>query len=111
MHSKRSRIIIGVVGMLILVGIVAMEITRRSSAPTQSNEPKPVTNECAPENSDKDCYVGLTEEAARARAAARGLNVRIIERDGTMLPMTMDYRKDRLNFALESGHVKSVSEG
>lgn len=101
----------GVVGVLILVGAAAIEITRRSAAPTPSNEPKPVTNECAPENSDKDCYVGLSEEAAKARAAARRLEVRIIERDGEMLPMTMDYRQDRLNFAIENGRVKSVSEG
>ena len=111
MYSKRSRIIIGVVGLLLLGGVVVVEIARRSAISKQSNQSNSVTTECAPENSDKDCYVGLSEEAAKARAAARRLEVRIIERDGEMLPMTMDYRQDRLNFAIENGRVKSVSEG
>ena len=51
---------------------------------------------------------GLDEEAAGEHARAHGGIVRVIERDGQPLPMTMDYREDRVNVAVADGRVTAV---
>jgi hypothetical protein len=55
-----------------------------------------------------DGLVGLDEEAAAAHAAAHGGAVRVIERDGRPLPMTMDFREERMNVAVADGRVAAV---
>jgi hypothetical protein len=52
--------------------------------------------------------VGLDEGAAASHAAEHGGLVRVIERDGQPLPMTMDFRADRMNVVVADGRVTAV---
>jgi hypothetical protein len=52
--------------------------------------------------------VGMDEDAAGAHATAHGASLRVIERDGRSLPMTMDYRESRLNVTVADGRVAAV---
>lgn len=52
--------------------------------------------------------VGLDEDAAASHAAGRGGVVRVIERDGQSLPMTMDFREDRMNVVVADGRITAV---
>ena len=52
--------------------------------------------------------VGMTEEEAGEHAAAHTATVRVVERDGQPLPMTMDYRPDRVNVVVAAGVVAGV---
>jgi len=55
-----------------------------------------------------DGLVGLDEDAAAAHAAEHGGLVRVIERDGQSLPMTMDFREDRMNVVVADGRITAV---
>lgn len=55
--------------------------------------------------------VGLPLETAQALAEGANVPHRVIERDGVLLPRTMDYRPERLNFAVVRGSVVNVSRG
>jgi hypothetical protein len=52
--------------------------------------------------------VGLDETAAAAHAEANGGLVRVIERDGQPLAMTMDFRETRMNVAVAAGLITAV---
>ena len=52
--------------------------------------------------------VGMDEDAASAHAAAHGATVRVVERDGEALPMTIDYRENRLSVVVAGGRVTAV---
>ena len=56
-------------------------------------------------------YLKRTEEEATMIAEKEGFVVRIIERDGKPFMQTMDYRNDRINFAIVRGRVADVSGG
>ena len=56
-------------------------------------------------------FVGLTEEEANAKAIKADLPHRVINRDGQSLPVTRDYRPERLNFTIENGKVTAVTNG
>jgi hypothetical protein len=50
-------------------------------------------------------YVGLSQAAAEAQAAANGLTTRVVGLDGADLVVTMDLRTDRLNLMVFDGIV------
>lgn len=56
-------------------------------------------------------YVGLQEDDAARQAGGDGLVVRIARRDENYFVATRDYRKDRVNFEIESGVVVRVRVG
>ena len=55
--------------------------------------------------------VGMGEEEAAQAAAAAGLAWRVVERDGEMMMLTMDYQPARLNASINSGEVTSCRLG
>jgi len=67
------------------------------------------TNMASKQTSDSQAYVGLTEEAALAKAAKANTPARVVERDGEALPVTMDYVFGRLNFSIKDGVVYKVA--
>lgn len=67
------------------------------------------TNTASKQTSDSQAYVGLTEEAALAKAAKANTPARVVERDGEALPVTMDYVFGRLNFSIKDGVVYKVA--
>jgi hypothetical protein len=56
-------------------------------------------------------YVGLTEEAAVAKAKQAGRRWRVVQRDDQLFPVTRDYRPHRLNFTVKNGKVVNVTSG
>ena len=58
--------------------------------------------------SDEDEYIGLTEEEAMNKAGQENRPARVVERDGDMIPITMDLVHGRLNFSIENGSVYKV---
>jgi len=60
---------------------------------------------------DAASYVGMTLEAAKARADKAGIPSRVVEEDGQSKPVTMDHRPERLNFAVKAGKIIRVTKG
>jgi hypothetical protein len=60
---------------------------------------------------DTSSYLGMTLEAATARADKAEIRWRVVEEDGQSRPVTMDYRPDRLNFVVEKGKIIRVNKG
>ena len=85
---------------------IQMELTlmgSKSKKTKQAERPEENTN--SKQGTDMSDYVGLTEEAAIAKAEKEGRRCRTIKRDGQSFPMTRDYRPDRVNLTVESGKV------
>lgn len=55
-----------------------------------------------------DDYVGLTEEAALAKAKQANVPARVVQRDGKDLAVTMDFAFGRYNFSVKDGKVYKV---
>ena len=55
--------------------------------------------------------IGLTEADATAALTDAGYTVRVVERDGEMFPVTMDYSESRANLVITDGSVTAVSIG
>jgi hypothetical protein len=60
---------------------------------------------------DAASYVGMTLEAAKARAEKAGIPSRVVEENGQSNPVTMDHRPERLNFAVKDGKIIRVTKG
>jgi hypothetical protein len=54
---------------------------------------------------DARSLVGLSEEAARAVAAAHGRTVRVVMRDGVRLDIRLDRRPYRANVHVRDGRI------
>ncbi|MFP3915165.1 MAG: PASTA domain-containing protein [Actinomycetota bacterium] len=68
---------------------------------SETTRPLPGEPVCIDESAEAaPDFVGLTEEDARDLAAERGLDVRVVGRDGECLAVTMDLRQDRVNLEL-----------
>ena len=65
-----------------------------------TNTVQPTTN--------TDHFIGMTEGDALARAKQSNIPARVVERDGTALPVTMDFTFGRHNFYVKEGKVYKV---
>ena len=85
--------------------------------PKPSNEPNkclgdPLGTETPPNSGpETDGFLGLTERAAKQYAAENNQTIRIAGRDGKCFPLTMDYRRDRVNLYLENDVVVAATIG
>lgn len=57
---------------------------------------------------DGDGYIGLTEDEALEKASRDDEIIRVVERDGESLPVTMDLVEGRRNLSIEDGRVYKV---
>ncbi len=58
-----------------------------------------------------EAYIGLTVEAAGAKADGAGRPLRVVMEDGVAKPVTMDFNEQRLNFTVVDGKVTNVTTG
>ena len=58
-----------------------------------------------------EAYIGLTVEAAGAKADGDGRPWRVVMEDGVAKPVTMDFNEQRLNFTVVDGKVTNVTTG
>ena len=98
-----------------LVAAVSLSACKPESNPAPKPEspvPPPAESAAAsPDPKKPESYIGLNEKAAGAMADKADVKWRIIEVDGKPRPATMDYRQDRLNFAIKDGKVIRVTQG
>ncbi len=66
---------------------------------------KPDAEEPVARRIDLRGLVGLDVGEAEARVRAKGLRFRVVEKDGEPLPVTCDYRTDRVNVSVANGKV------
>ncbi|TAK70097.1 MAG: hypothetical protein EPO13_03735 [Actinomycetota bacterium] len=58
-----------------------------------------------------DGVVGLPEDVALAEAARQGVRARVVWRDGTGIPVTMEFVTGRRNLWVRNGIVVTVTVG
>lgn len=74
-------------------------------------EPMMTGPQTPPNPAYPNTLVGLPLGTAQAIAEGARIPHRVTERDGQLLPRTMDYRPERLNFAMADGRVVNVTRG
>jgi hypothetical protein len=79
--------------------------------PESAAPPSSAPGECAEEPTEEtadELLVGLTEDEATEAAEACGWILRVVQRDGEELPMTMDLRPNRVNVEVTDGEVTAI---
>lgn len=94
---------------VLAVGLISCKPESKPTAQPAPAAPPPVA--AAPDPGKPDSYLGLDEKSAGEMADKAGIKWRVVEIDGQPRPATMDYRPDRLNFALKDGKVIRVTKG
>ena len=84
------------------------EKEKAANVPQPEKEKEPAKPD---DPADAASYVGMTLEAAKARADKAGIPNRVVEEDGQSKPVTMDHRPERLNFAVKAGKIIRVTKG
>jgi hypothetical protein len=99
------------VGLFVL-GACGSSNKSSSSPPTSTPTTRAATSTTSGASDPKYAeYIGLTVEAATAKAKAEGHPSRVIEKDGVSLPASLDYNPDRLNFTVNDNKVIKVATG
>lgn len=85
---------------------------KSTSTPAPEKEKEKQPEPAKPDDpAEAASYVGMTLEAAKARADKAAIPNRVVEEDGVSNPVTMDHRPERLNFAVKAGKVIRVTKG
>jgi hypothetical protein len=92
--------------LLVLAAVACQPKNASDSLPPDSAEKQTSNAISTPES-----FVGMTLEAAEAKAKGADLPCRVVRKDGEDLPVTRDYRPERLNFTVEKGVVTKVTNG
>jgi len=80
-----------------------------TEAPATSETPGTATPADEPTvESATDVVVGLIEDDAATAAEDHGWTMRVTRRDGQDLPVTLDFRPDRVNVEVTDGEVTAV---
>ncbi|MCO5401454.1 hypothetical protein [Ralstonia soli] len=102
--------------MLTMAAIAGMAgCSMAGTGPTKNGGETPMANHAQPDGTcqaaaaSDDALIGKTEH--EATALLNGCLWRISERDGKVLPGTMDYRQERRNLGLQNGKVIWVRRG
>lgn len=91
---------------LLLLGCQPKHSPEAGKSPAEAAEKQTSTAAPAP-----DSFIGLSLEAAEEKAEKADLPHRVIKKDGEDLPVTRDYRPERLNFTIENAVVTQVTNG
>jgi hypothetical protein len=98
--------------LLAALPLAMVSCQQQSSEPTPEKTPPAAGKPAASTDpADANSYVGMTLQDATARAEKAEIRWRVVEEDGKPRPVTMDYRPDRLNFAVEKGKIIRVNKG
>lgn len=107
-----------VVALVTLVGLVALGACGGDDDTTVADDTSGAAGDTAATSATSpvtgaglDAYIGLTVEAAGAKADEEGRPWRIVEEDGQPLVVTQDFVPERLNFTVDDGVVTGVTTG
>ena len=96
----------------VLFSLISCAPYPAQATPQQYSQP-PAQTMSMPSNKKpepKD-FVGLTHEVAQKLADQHKIRHRVVMLDGKSLPVTRDYRPERLNFTVNKGMVTKVTNG
>jgi hypothetical protein len=102
-------LVCAVVAILAAVGIIGCGDDSGSSVSAR-DQTQPTTTTTVKSTTEAD-FVGLTKNAAIAKAKAGGRLWRISREDSESFPGTLDYNPDRVNFEIDNGTVTSAIFG
>ena len=91
-------LIINMKKFILLVSVLSLVALSGCSQSVETESPTDSMTEV-------DSYVGMSEEEAQLKADENDVMLRVVERDGNPLPMTMDYRPGRINATVENGLI------
>ena len=91
--------------------VTGMHLTLMGHSETKSRKDRKMEDRPAKQAANMDAYLGMTEEAAIAKAKAEGRRCRIVKRDDESFPMTRDYRPNRVNLTIKDGVVTVANGG
>lgn len=100
--------------LLFLIPLLAIASCQPKSEKTDAAETEPAPEapaETAIDLSKPDSLVGMTLAKVQAACDAAEVMHRVIEIDGQPQAATMDYRPERLNFAVKDGVITKVTTG
>jgi hypothetical protein len=75
------------------------------------DRPEETTTTPIKDSGTADAYVGLTKQAAIAKAEADGRPWRLGREDGESFSVTQDYNPERVTFEIDDGKVTKASFG
>lgn len=107
MTSQRIRTLV-VVSLVVLAAAFALAACgddSNNSGSQTTTTPADDAGGPAPE------FVGLSKDDAIAKAEDEDLTWRILREDDEEFPATMDFRTDRVNFAIDDGKVTEANFG
>jgi hypothetical protein len=82
-----------------------------SSEPATSGPSSSTPGDCPAEPTEEsadELLTGLTEDEATEAAEACGWILRVVRRDGEDLPVTLDFRPNRVNVEVTAGEVTAI---
>jgi len=98
--------------LLAAASLAMISCQQQSSEATPDKKPPSAEKPTAPADpANANSYVGMSLEEGSGRADKAEIKWRVVEEDGKPRPVTMDYRPDRLNFAVEKGKIIRVNKG
>lgn len=100
--------------LLCLIPLLGIASCQTEADKSSSKEPEPTPEAPAdpPINISKpESLVGKPLDKVKAACDSAEIPNRVIELDGEGLPATMDYRPERLNFAVKDGIIIRVTTG
>ena len=112
-----KRVLAGIALAAVLLGGIAVATSQGRPGPFPQPSPTntfPIDDwQKRAQETERYCkrLLGLDEATAKARAESAGFGWRVVMRDGVGLPVTMDYRPDRINAEITKGILVSCSAG
>jgi len=94
----------------VTAGAVVLAACGGSSGSSVSDRPSSTTTTTA-KGDAAAAYVGLTKQAAIAKAKADGRPWRIAREDGERFMLTQDYDPNRVTFEIDHGKITKASLG
>jgi hypothetical protein len=96
---------------ILILAALACNSCEPNETPSIPSPETPAAQTSEPEASKPQTLIGVPLEKAQKIATAAAISHRVVEIDGESQPVTRDFRPDRLNFIVEKGVVKGVTNG
>ena len=100
-----------VVALLVAAGLAVGALTLTACGGDDDPDRAGSSQDGGKSDAGASAYVGLTKQAATAKADAAGTTWRITREDDESFPVTLDFDPERLNFEIDDGKVTQATYG